>query len=222
MKIKYLDHDVVIMHSAFVPFSEWLPALFFSDNHTAIAFLRGNLFFAFNIFLLSEELAFVWQHGQTMSCKYKFLCPHVCMRTDGRTAGAGKFYNEKKKILQEPAPLFPCLPAVLIYSSGLCVWHKHFLWICPLDFYLLKTWRFFPLEHEVRSYLFVRFVSSIVTSRIFTKFILLLYNSYKWSEGWEGDHWVTCFFLNYLHKNRQRFHKKNEGIILFENKKCKQ
>lgn len=106
---------------------------------------------------------------------------------------------------------------------GLLCLAQMFSLSCSLDFYLPKTWRvfFFP-EREVRSYLFVRFVSSIVTSRIFTKCILLLYSSYKWSKGWEGDHWVTCFFLNYLHKNRQRFHKKNEGIILFENKKCKQ
>lgn len=194
MKIKYLDHDVVIMHSAFVPFPEWLPVLFFSDNHTEIAFLHGNSFFVFNVFLLSEEFVFVWQHVQTTSCKYIFLCPHVCVRTDGWAAGIVKFYREKKKILQEPAPLFPCLQALLIYRWGLCVWHTSFLWVCPLDFYPLKTWSFFSSEHEVRSYLFVRFVSSIVTSCIFTKFILLLYNCYKWSEGWEGDHLVTCFF----------------------------
>lgn len=61
MKIKDLDHDVVIMHSAFVPFPERLPALFFSDNHTAIAntFL-AIYFFVFKVFLLSEEFAFVW------------------------------------------------------------------------------------------------------------------------------------------------------------------
>lgn len=143
MKIKYLDRDVVIMHSAFIPFPEWLPALFFSDNHTAIAFLRGNLFFVFNVFLLSEEFAFVGQHVQTTSSKHILLCPHVCMHRDGWAAGIVQFYNEKK-VLQESAPLFPCLRAVLDYHRGLCVWHTGFLWVCPSDFYLLKTWSFLP------------------------------------------------------------------------------
>lgn len=126
MKIKYLDHDVVIMHSAFVPFPEWLPALLFSDNHIAIAFLHGNLFFVHNVFLLSEDFAFVWQHIQTTSCKYIFVCPHECLRTEGWAVGLVQFCDEKKKILQEPAPLFPCLGAILVHRWGLCVCHTSF------------------------------------------------------------------------------------------------
>lgn len=71
------------------------------------------------------------------------------MCTDGWAAGVVKLYNEKKKILQEPAPLFPCLRAVLVRRWGLCVWHTSFLWVCPLEFYLLKMWSFFP--HSMRS-----------------------------------------------------------------------
>lgn len=211
------------MHSAFVPFPEWLSALFFSDNHTAMAFLRGNLFFLSSMYFCSQKSLhlYVSMSRQRATNTY-FSVPMYVLRTDGWAAGVVNFCNEKKKILQEPSPLFPCLSAVLVYLWGLCVWNTSFHWVCPLDFCLLKMWNPFP--QSMRSDFICLFALCHQLSQTIFSLNSFCCCTIVINEMRGGKVPAGClvFFLKYLHTNRQRFHKKNEGIILFGKQKCKQ